>query len=56
MRAMRIMLLFAVLVLLSGTAASANWSMFGHDSQHTGVTDESVQRVAEGLDKFMCGG
>ena len=43
MRAMRIMLLFAVLVLLSGTAASADWPMFGHDPQHTAVANESME-------------
>jgi len=43
MRAMRIMLLFAVLVLLSGIAASADWHMFGHDPQHTGVANERME-------------
>jgi|LGVF01.1.fsa_nt_gb signal peptidase I len=43
MRAMRIMLLFAVLVLLSGTAASADRPMFGHDPQHTIVAGESME-------------
>jgi len=52
MRAMRIMLLFAVLVLLSGTAASADWPMFGHDPQHTGVADESVEPPLELLWEF----
>ena len=52
MHAMRIMLLFAVLVLLSGTAASADWPMFGHDPQHTGVAGESVEPPLELLWKF----
>ena len=52
MRAMQIMLLFAVLVLLSGTAASADWPMFGHDPQHTGVADESVEPPLELLWEF----
>ena len=52
MRAMRILLLFAVLVLLSGTAASADWPMFGHDPQHTGVAGESVEPPLELLWEF----
>ena len=52
MHAMRIMLLFAVLVLLSGTAASADWPMFGHDPQHTGVAGESVEPPLELLWEF----
>ena len=43
MRAMRIMLLFTVLVLLLGTAASADWNMFGYDPQHTGVANASME-------------
>lgn len=43
MHAMRIMLLFAVLVLLLGTAASADWNMFGYDPQHTSVANESME-------------
>jgi len=52
MRAMRIMLLFAVLVLLSGTAASADWPMFGHDPQHSGVAGEIVEPPLELLWEF----
>ena len=52
MHVMRIMLLFAVLVLLSGTAASADWPMFGHDPQHTGVAGESVEPPLELLWEF----
>ncbi|CAD7771547.1 Outer membrane protein assembly factor BamB [Candidatus Methanoperedenaceae archaeon GB50] len=36
-------LMFLVLVLLSGTAAAADWPMFGHDPQRTGVAGESVE-------------
>jgi len=43
---------FAVLVLLSGTVASADWPMFGHDPQHTGVADESVEPPLELLWEF----
>ena len=49
MRAMRIMLVFAVLVLLSGTA---DWHMFGHDPQRTGGADESVEPPLELLWKY----
>ena len=49
---MRIMLLFAVLVLLSGTAAATDWPMFGHDPQHTGVAGESVEPPLELLWEF----
>ena len=43
MCAMRIVSLFVVLVLLSGTATSANWPMFGHDPRHTGVANGSME-------------
>jgi len=46
------MLIFVVLVLLSGTATAADWPMFGHDPQHTGVAGESVEPPLELLWKF----
>ena len=46
------MLIFVVLVLLSDTAAAADWPMFGHDPQHTGVAGESVEPPLELLWKF----
>ena len=45
-------LMFLVLALLSGTAAAADWPMFGHDPQHTGVAGESVEPPLELLWKF----
>jgi outer membrane protein assembly factor BamB len=44
--------MFLVVVLLSGTAAAADWPMFGHDPQHTGVAGESVEPPLELLWKF----
>ena len=37
------MLIFVVLVLLPGIASAADWPMFRHNPQHTGVAGESVE-------------
>jgi len=43
-------------MLLSGTAVAADWPMFGHDPQHTGVAGESLETPLEVLWKFETGG
>ena len=40
------------ILTLSSTAASADWPMFGHDLQHTGVAGESVEPPLELLWEF----
>ncbi|NIA11931.1 MAG: hypothetical protein GWP10_19955 [Nitrospiraceae bacterium] len=56
MHTTRIMFPLVVLVLLSGTAASADWPMFGHDPQHTGVSGKSVKPPLELLWKYETDG
>jgi len=52
MRTLQITTIFAIIVLLSGTAVAADWPMFGHDPQHTGVAGESLEPPLEVLWKF----
>ena len=56
MRTLQITTIFSILVLLSGTAVAADWPMFGHDPQHTGVAGESLEPPLEVLWKFGAGG
>ena len=55
MRTLQITTIFSILVLLSGTAVAADWPMFGHDPQHTGVAGESLEPPLEVLWKFGTG-
>ena len=40
---------FFMLMLLTPITCAADWSMFGHDPQHTGVTGESVYYLFEAM-------
>jgi len=56
MRTLQITTVFSILMLLSGTAVAADWPMFRHDLQHTGVAGESLEPPLEVLWKFGAGG
>lgn len=45
-----------ILICAINTAQASDWSMFGHDSAHTGTTDEVVEPPLELLWKFETSG